>query len=96
MKINPNEIRKKFGDNYLADERTFIMGIDQRFTKHFAERFIGRNVLETCTGAGFTTLSIARTAKRVFTVDIDEVIQKKAISNIKKAGLSSNVTFIGK
>ena len=39
------------------------MGIDQRFTNHFAERFVGLNVLETCTGAGFTTLSLARTAK---------------------------------
>jgi hypothetical protein len=94
MKINPNTIREKFGDDYMADERTFIMGIDQRFTKHFAERFIGLNVLETCTGAGFTTLSLARTAKHVFTVEIDEANQKKAISNIEKAGLSSNVTFI--
>ncbi len=94
MKINPNVIREKFGDNYMTDERTFIMGIDQRFTKHFAERFVGLNTLETCTGAGFTTLSLARTAKHVFTVEIDEANQKKAISNIEKAGLSSNVTFI--
>lgn len=85
---------EKFGDDYIADEGTFIMGIDRRFTIHFAERFVGLNVLETCTGAGFTTLSIAKTAKHVFTVEIDEMIQKKAISNIKKAGLSSNVTFI--
>ena len=94
MNINPNVIREKFGDDYLVDDRTFIMGIDQRFTKHFAERFIDLNVLETCTGAGFTTLSLARTAKHVFTVEIDEANQKKAISNIEKAGLSSNVTFI--
>ena len=94
MNINPNVIREKFGDDYLADDRTFIMGIDQRFTKHFAERFIDLNVLETCTGAGFTTLSLARTAKHVFTVEIDEANQKKAIINIEKAGLSSNVTFI--
>lgn len=94
MEINPNVIREKFGDGYMADERTFIMGIDQRFTKHFAERFIDLNVLETCTGAGFTTISIARTAKHVFTVEIDEANQKKAISNIEKAGLTSKVTFI--
>ena len=94
MEINPNIIREKFGDDYIADERTFIMGIDQRFTKHFAERFIGLKVLETCTGAGFTTLSLARTAEHVFTFEIDEAIQKKAISNIEKAGLSSNVTFV--
>ncbi len=94
MDINPNAIREKFGDDYIADERTFIMGIDQRLTRHFAERFIGHNILETCTGAGFTTISLARTAKHVITVEIDESIQKKAISNIKKAGLSAKVSFL--
>ena len=94
MNINPISIREKFGDDYFADERTYIMGIDQRFTTHFAERFIGLNVLETCTGAGFTTISLARTAKHVFTVEIDKSNQKKAIKNIEKAGLSSNVSFI--
>lgn len=94
MEINSRVIKEKFGDDYVADERTFIMGIDQRFTKHFAERFIGLDVLETCTGAGFTTLSLAKTAKHVFTVEIDETNQNKAIANIEKAGLSSNVTFI--
>lgn len=92
--MNPNVIREKFGDDYMANERTFIMGIDQRFTKHFEKPFTGLNVLETCTGAGFTTLSLARIAMHVFTVEIDEAIQKKAISNIEKSGLSSNVTFI--
>lgn len=94
MDLNPNAIREKFGDDYIADERTFIMGIDQRFTRHFAERFIGLTALETCTGAGFTTISLARTAKHVITVEIDESIQKKAISNIKKAGLSAKVSFL--
>lgn len=94
MDLNPNTIRKKFGDDYIADERTFVMGIDQRITRHFAERFIGLNILETCTGAGFTTISLARTVKHVITVEIDESIQKKAISNIKKAGLSEKVSFL--
>ncbi len=94
QKMNPSEIREKFGADYLADEYTFIMGIDQRFTKHFAERFNGLNVLETCTGAGFTTISLARTAKHVFTVEVDQSRQGKAIKNIQKAGLASNVSFI--
>lgn len=94
MNLNPNAIREKFGDYYIADERTFIMGIDQRLTRHFAERFTGLNTLETCTGAGFTTISLARTAKHVITVEIDESIQKKAISNIQKAGLSAKVSFL--
>jgi SAM-dependent methyltransferase len=94
MILNPNAIREKFGDDYLADERTFIMGIDQRITRHFAERFAGLNVLETCTGAGFSTIALARTARHVITVEIDESIRKKAISNVKKAGLSAKVTFL--
>jgi len=94
MILNPNAIRGKFGDDYLADERTFIMGIDQRITRHFAERFAGLNVLETCTGAGFSTIALARTARHVITVEIDESIRKKAISNVKKAGLSAKVTFL--
>lgn len=94
MNINPHAIREKFGDDYVADERTFVMGIDHRFTKHFAERFIGLSVLETCTGAGFTTISLAGTARHVCTVETKESIQEKAIKNIKKAGLSSKVSFI--
>jgi hypothetical protein len=54
--MNSKSIRKKFGDDYLANEHTFIMGIDLGFTSHFARRFEGHNVLETCTGAGFTTI----------------------------------------
>ena len=94
MILNPNAIREKFGDDYLADERTFIMGIDQRITRHFAQRFASLNVLETCTGAGFSTIALARTAQHVITVEIDESIRKKAISNVKKAGLSAKVTFL--
>jgi 16S rRNA G966 N2-methylase RsmD len=92
--MHPNSIRDKFGGDYIADERTFKMGIDQRFTVHFAERFKDLRVLETCTGAGFSTISLARTAKHVFTVEIDKSHQQQAISNVEKAGLSTRVTFI--
>jgi SAM-dependent methyltransferase len=91
--MNPNAIREKFGDDYIADEHTFNMGIDQRFTTHFAERFTGFSVLEACTGAGFTTISLARTANHVFTVEIDKSIQKQAVANVEKAGLSNKVSF---
>lgn len=87
-------IREKFGDDYWADEYTYIMGIDQRFTDHIAERFNGLTVIETCTGGGFTTISLARSAKHVFTVEVDRFRQGKATENIKKAGLSSNVSFL--
>jgi hypothetical protein len=92
--MNPKAIREKFGDDYIADEHTFTMGIDRRFTEHFAERFRGHNVLETCTGAGFTTISLAKTAKHVFTVEIDQSHQEQAISNVEKAGLLSHISFI--
>jgi tRNA1(Val) A37 N6-methylase TrmN6 len=87
-------IYKKFGDDYIADEHTFILGSDLRFTTHFAERFEGLTVLETCTGAGFTTIPLARMAKHVFTVEIDPGHQEQAIANVKTAGLSDRVTFI--
>lgn len=87
-------IREKFGDAYSADERAFIMGIDRRFTVHFAERFGGRTVLETCTGAGFTTMALAKKAKHVITIDIDPEIQARAKANVDKAGLTERVTFI--
>ncbi len=92
--MNPNKVREKFGGDYIADDRTFIMGIDQRFTSHFAERFKGFSVLETCTGAGFSTISLARTANHVITVEIDKSHQAQAISNVKKAGLVNQVSFI--
>ena len=92
--MNSNTIREKFGDDYIADEHTFIMGIDQRFTSHFADRFKGRTVLEACTGAGFTTISLARSAKHVFTIEIDTSHQEQAIRNVKKAGLLHHVSFI--
>jgi 16S rRNA G966 N2-methylase RsmD len=92
--MNPNAIREKFGDDYTADERTFIMGIDLRFTAHFAERFENLSVLETCTGAGFTTLSLARRARHVVTVEIDRSHQRQAVTNVGKADLASRVSFI--
>ena len=70
------------------------MGIDRRFTIHFAERFRDKIVLESCTGAGFTTIALAETAKHIFTVEINPLHQQQAIQNIEKAGLSSKVTFI--
>jgi hypothetical protein len=83
-KMDLNDIRDKFSDNYIADERTFVMGMDQRSTAHFAERYIGINVLETYTGAGFTTISLARSAKYVFSVEINKSNQEQAIINIEK------------
>jgi 16S rRNA G966 N2-methylase RsmD len=92
--MNRNEIRKKFGGDYIANEQTFNLGSDHRFTYHFAERFEGMQVLETCTGAGFTTIPLARRVKYVYTVEIDLNHQKQAIANVEIAGLQSHVSFI--
>ncbi len=87
-------IRAKFGDDYTVDDCTFTMGIDRRFTAHMARRFKGRRVLETCTGAGFTTIALARVAEHVTTVEIDPSHQAQARKNVARAGLSDNVDFI--
>lgn len=93
-KMDSEAIRKKFGDDYAADDNTFKMGIDRRFSAHMAERFRGRKVLETCTGAGFTTIALARAAAEVTTVDIEPRHQAQARSNLAKAGVLASVTLV--
>lgn len=87
-------IRAKFGLEYVASERTFVMGIDRRFAAQIAERFRGRMTLETCTGGGFTTIELARVAAHVFTVEIDPAHQAQAKQNVATAGLLDRVTFV--
>jgi SAM-dependent methyltransferase len=87
-------IYKKFGDYYIANENTFIMGIDHRITKNIAQRFYGKKVLETCTGAGFSTIALAKKATDVITIDISEENQSQAKENIRISGLSNKVIFI--
>lgn len=92
--MDSNAIKKKFGGNYIADEHTFILGSDHRFAFHFAERFKGLSVLETCTGAGFGTIHLARNASHVHTIEINPKHQNMAVSNIEMEGLSDKVSFI--
>lgn len=92
--MDAEQVRAKFGDDYCADEQTFVMGIDRRFTAHMAERFRGRRVLETCTGGGFTTIALAREAEHVVSVEIDPVRQAQAARNLERAGLRDRVTFV--
>jgi len=70
------------------------MGIDRRLTARIAERFQNRLVLETCTGGGFTTIALARTAAHVITVEIDPAIRPQARQNLATAGLLDRVTFM--
>jgi hypothetical protein len=92
--VDRSSIRGKFGGDFIATERTFTMGIDARFTREIARRFRGRIVLESCTGGGFTTMSLARAAEHVFTVEIDPEVQAQARANLENAGLLEGVTFI--
>lgn len=94
MVVDPRDIRAKFGDDYVATDDTFRLGIDTRFTRHFAARFVGRVVLETCTGAGFTTIALAGSAAHVLTVEIEPAHLLQARSNVERAGLLNKVTFV--
>jgi tRNA1(Val) A37 N6-methylase TrmN6 len=87
-------IRAKFQGDYVADERTFVMGIDYRLASHIAARFDSANVLETCTGAGFTTMALARVAKHVVTVEVNQAHQDQARYNLAIAGVTDRVTFV--
>jgi len=87
------KIKQKFGDVYYANEDTFRLGINIKFTDHLAQRFKGKMVLETCTGGGFTTLSLAKYANHVFTFEIDKKRIEDAIKNCKKAGVDNKISF---
>ncbi|MGE5486804.1 MAG: hypothetical protein ACM3ZB_03165 [bacterium] len=39
-------IRAKFGLDYVASKRTFVMGIDRRFAAQIAERFAAASPLK--------------------------------------------------
>jgi 16S rRNA G966 N2-methylase RsmD len=93
-RIDRGQIRAKFGDDYQADADTYVMGIDQRLARAMAERFRGRAVLETCTGAGFTTIALARVASSVVTVELERRHRSQARANVSRAGLDDQVTFV--
>jgi 16S rRNA G966 N2-methylase RsmD len=92
--MDKESIVAKFGADYLASDQTYRMGIDVRFANHIAERFKGKVVLETCTGGGFTTIALARTAAHVFSVEIDVERQIEAKRNAAIASVEKNITFI--
>jgi 16S rRNA G966 N2-methylase RsmD len=92
--VDTSKIRAKFGDDYTATEHTFVLGIDIKITTAIAERFRGHNVLETCAGAGFTTIALARVADHVTTVEINPNHLNQARRNINRAGVLNKITFI--
>ena len=92
--MDRDAIRAKFGADYTANDLTFRMGIDVRFANHIADRFKDKVVLETCTGGGFTTIALARTAAHVFSVEIDPERLMEAKRNAAIAQVGTNITFI--
>lgn len=70
--------------DFLIDDYTYKLGIGCRFTKHLSDRFKNRTVLETNTGAGFTTIALARAVSHVVTVEINPSHQVQAKENVKK------------
>ena len=94
MSITQAEIRAKFGGDYVATPQTYRLGIGWFFSRHFAERFQGRRVLETCTGAGFCTIALAERAEHVTTIEIDRRHRDQAEANVETAGLRERVTFV--
>lgn len=92
--MDPKKVRDKFGDDYVATERTYRLGIGIRLAKRIAQRFRGRTVLETCTGAGFATIALTQVATRVVTIEIDPEHHAQARANVRRAGLQDKVTFL--
>jgi len=92
--MDKEKIINKFGENYYADDYSFIMGIDVRFADHLAQRFINQIVMETCSGAGFTTIALARYAKHVYSVEVDGFRLELAKKNSQIAGLDNKISFI--
>jgi len=92
--ITAEQIKNKFGACYIADDLTYKMGIDLRFSAHLALRFKDLVVLETCTGGGFSAISLARYASHVYTVEIDKSRMQVAKRNAKIAGVDQKITFI--
>jgi predicted O-methyltransferase YrrM len=51
-------------------------------------------VLETCTGGGFSTISLAGHAKHVYTVEIDKARMEAAKKNAEIASLEDKVNLL--
>jgi 16S rRNA G966 N2-methylase RsmD len=81
------------GHGYLAPGNTLLYAISPRLGRHIAERFRGSVILECCTGAGFLTIELAKTARHVVTIEIEDSYLRAAQHNTRLAGVK-NVTFI--
>ncbi len=94
--MDRQKIKAKFGSpKYRVDPETFVMGIHHLLGSHMAEFFEGRNiVLDTCCGAGFMVIPLARVVQKVIAVDIDPKHLAQAKYNVAIAGLADKVDLI--
>lgn len=88
-------IQEKFGGNFETNEQTFVMGIHKDFANKIAKRFSGcRKVLDSCAGAGFMSIVLAKYVQEVIAVDIDLSHLEMAKQNAKIAGVENKIKFI--
>ncbi len=93
--MDRDSILKKFGQEFVVTDDTYIMGIHRLFGEKLGARFQGlHRVLDACSGAGFTALAIARVVDTVVAVDINPAHIQLARENVCIAGLESKVEFI--
>jgi len=94
--MDKQKIAKKFGGKkYQVDNDTFVIGIHYLLGECIARKFNGYGViLDTCCGAGFMSIALAKYVNRVIAVDVDLNHLEQAKNNIRIAGFSHKVDFI--
>lgn len=86
---------KKFGKEYSANDDTYHMGIHYLLGNAIAKRFYGHKIcLDTCLGAGFMALALAKHVNKVIGVDINPLHLEQAKHNAGLALIEEKIEFI--
>jgi 16S rRNA G966 N2-methylase RsmD len=92
--IDRAKVIKKFGHAFDVDDETYVMGVNHLLSENIAKRFIHHKaVLDTCCGAGFMSVAIAKYAGKVIAVDIDHNHLSQARNNATLAS-AENIDFV--
>ncbi len=93
--MDKEKIIKKFGKKYQVDNETFIMGIHHLLSDHIAQRFKGYEiVLDSCCGAGFMSISLAKYVNQVIAVEVNPKKLAQAQYNTRIANFPDRIKFI--
>ncbi|NGX54296.1 MAG: 50S ribosomal protein L3 glutamine methyltransferase [Chlamydiae bacterium] len=84
----------KLNSTFDVNEETLLYGITPRLGSHIAKRFKLMTVLETCSGAGFLTIELAKVAKKVIAVDVNADFLKQAGHNTSLEGIQDKIDFL--